>query len=168
MLLALQSLPCNAVACEPFCADACTELNGDVSAECGACEADKRCWPGSPDFRPRRPLCGSPPTAAAAVAFLHAATSDTTVDLAQLGCSTATPDGGCATLPTHLRAARRFAQAADSLLHLVVRNTTLQPGANYGNMAMHRAPPASIFVQPLNLDVERGQVVFIPRGWWHQ
>lgn len=38
--------------CEPWCADSCMALNGNVQIECGSCaEADgKRCFPGAPGY----------------------------------------------------------------------------------------------------------------------
>lgn len=78
----------------------------------------------------------------------------------------AASDSKLMTLPTQLQVGQRFAQAGDALLHLVVRNTTLQPTGSYGNMAMHRAPPSN--AQPRRVfNVGSGQVVYIPRGWWH-
>ena len=37
-------------ACEPWCDDACAQLNGDVMQECGDCKGEQRCQPGAADF----------------------------------------------------------------------------------------------------------------------
>ena len=40
--------------CEAFCSSPCSELNGDVGSECGACPSDGgvACHPGAPGYRP--------------------------------------------------------------------------------------------------------------------
>ena len=59
-----------AEACEPFCVEACSELNGNVTAECGGCSDGFTCRPGalgydkdSADDRasPHSPRCSQPP-----------------------------------------------------------------------------------------------------------
>lgn len=36
--------------CEPWCSVRCSELNGDLQAECGGCTSTHECWPGSDEF----------------------------------------------------------------------------------------------------------------------
>ena len=43
-------LPRGKAACEPWCAEPCADLNGDVQAECAACSSEWRCWPGAKEF----------------------------------------------------------------------------------------------------------------------
>ena len=50
-LLAGTALVVHSKLCEPFCIDPCTDLNGDVGYECGACtERQFRCQPGAVGF----------------------------------------------------------------------------------------------------------------------
>ena len=50
-LLAGTALVVHSQVCEPFCIDPCTDLNGDVGYECGACtERQFRCQPGAVGF----------------------------------------------------------------------------------------------------------------------
>jgi hypothetical protein len=42
------------VACEPYCAEPCTELNGEVWYECNSCASDRRCHPGASDYPSHR------------------------------------------------------------------------------------------------------------------
>jgi len=50
-LLAGAALVVHGKLCEPFCIDPCTELNGDIGYECGACtERQFKCQPGAVGF----------------------------------------------------------------------------------------------------------------------
>lgn len=58
--------------CEPWCEVPCSELNGDVAYECGACDATLTCNPAASDFSPRgslAPLEQEPQNPAASTGF---------------------------------------------------------------------------------------------------
>ena len=50
LALALLLAPLDGAECHGFCDESCTELNGDVAYECGACDEGWRCRPGAPGF----------------------------------------------------------------------------------------------------------------------
>ena len=72
-----------------------------------------------------------------------------------------------ATIPTFLLPTQRFQYALDALKHLAVQGTTLKEKRSYGNFAMHQTPPRSVHSKTTVFELVRGDVLFIPRGWWH-
>ena len=54
LFFAVMASPANSKTCEDWCSESCSELNGDVTFECGACDAasNARCYPGAPGYGP--------------------------------------------------------------------------------------------------------------------
>lgn len=50
MLLSILQVAFAAVVCEPWCAEPCAELNGEVTAECSGCTGPSGCFPGAAGF----------------------------------------------------------------------------------------------------------------------
>ena len=162
--------------CMPHCIHACEELVGNVKHECARCDSSYACRPGAPGFEAETGAAAG----AATVTFGEAAQSEASSTQHATDNGTSQPNeredsrsldailersATTPTTPSHIGPRVRFHLAASNFQQLVVDDTVVDRGGGYGFMSMHHSPPPRLPAR--EMVVEAGQVLFIPRGWWH-